>query len=203
MQIAILGKGNVGLALARAFHAAGHAVTLGVRDPSTAPAELPADTVAGAVSGAELVVLAVPARAVDAVLDAAGDLSGVVVVDATNPVAWDDGPVHAPPAEGSVSARIAALRPQARVVKAFNTFGAEFHRQPTVAGQPVTVLLAGDDAGAKATVSELAGASGWAPVDAGPLRNAAALEQHACLWIHLAMKGGLGRRFTFQVVHDG
>jgi predicted dinucleotide-binding enzyme len=39
--------------------------------------------------------------------------------------------------------------------------------------------------------------AGFAPVDAGPLRNAGVLENVAMLWIHLAMAGGQGRDFTF------
>lgn len=202
MRVAIIGKGNVGTGLAARFTATGHDVVVGVRDPDTADTGgVAAASVAEAAAGADVVVLAVPARAVDAVLDAVGSLDGVVVVDATNPVRFDGGIQHAPPVAGSQAAHVQARRPGARVVKAWNTFGAEFHASPRVGGQPVTVLMAGDDAAAKATVAALAEDGGWAPLDAGPLRNAAALEQQAVLWIHLAMTGQ-GRDFTFQVVHD-
>jgi predicted dinucleotide-binding enzyme len=48
-------------------------------------------------------------------------------------------------------------------------------------------------------VSAIATKAGFAPVDAGPLRNAAVLENVAMLWIHLATVGGKGRDFAFAM----
>ena len=48
-------------------------------------------------------------------------------------------------------------------------------------------------------VMDIAAHAGFAPVDAGPLRNAAVLENLAMLWIHLATVGGQGRAFTFKM----
>ncbi len=124
-------------------------------------------------------------------------LEGKIVVDCNNPLVWKEGPVWAPPADGSLAQAIAKVATSARVVKGFNTFGAEFHADPGRAGAPATVFFAGDDAAAKATVSEIAKTAGFAPVDAGPLRNASVLENVAMLWIHLATVGGQGRDFTF------
>jgi len=68
---------------------------------------------------------------------ALGDLSGKVLVDCTNPVRWDGGPVWSPPAAGSLTAAVKAAQPSAQVVKAFNGFGAEFHAEGlTVTGGP-------------------------------------------------------------------
>jgi len=61
------------------------------------------------------------------------------------------------------------------------------------------VFLASDDAEAKKTVTEIATSAGFNPVDAGPLRNAAVLENVAMLWIHLATVGGHGREFVFTM----
>jgi hypothetical protein len=125
------------------------------------------------------------------------DRAGKVIVDCTNPMRWEDGPVWAPPTEGSNAAAIAAAAPGARVVKGFNIFGADFHANPTLAAGPVDVQLAGD-AEARVEVAAIARAAGFEPVDAGPLRNAAVLENLAMLWIHLAMVGGHGRQVGFQ-----
>ena len=76
-------------------------------------------------------------------------------------------------------------------------FGAEFHADPSVGGDRATVFFAGDDAAAKKTLSVIAERAGFHPVDAGPLRNAAVLENVAILWIHLALAGGQGRDFAF------
>jgi 8-hydroxy-5-deazaflavin:NADPH oxidoreductase len=126
-------------------------------------------------------------------------LKGKVLVDCTNSLVWKEGPVWTPPPEGSVTAAIAAVVPDAQVVKGWNTFGAEFHRDPSFAGSPVQVFLASDSADAKKLASDVAAKAGFRPVDAGPLRNAAVLENLAILWIHLATVGGHGRGFAFAM----
>ena len=85
-------------------------------------------------------------------------------------------------------------------MKGFNHFGVEIHADPQVAGGPADALFAGDDAGAKRTAMALADRMGFHAVDAGPLRNAGALENFAVLWIQLAMKGSSGRHFAFRIV---
>ena len=193
----------MGSALAGTLGGAGHDVIFGVRDPSGGSLDgVPLATVAAACEGADVVVLATPAAVVPAVVQGLPELEGAVVVDATNPLRWESGPVHAPPAEGSMTAHLQALRPDLVLVKAWNTFGAEFMAASEVSGQPVTLLLAGDSGAAKERIGALGRSAGFAPVDAGPLRNAALLEQQAMLWIHLATVGGQGRGFTFQLTRS-
>src|SRR5437773_11195633 len=93
MEIAIIGTGNVGSALARACVAAGHTVVLSARHPEHAQkvaAEVgarAADSNRAAVGGADLVVLAVPATATaPAVEELDEDLAGRALVDPTNPM---------------------------------------------------------------------------------------------------------------------
>lgn len=202
-DIAILGAGNVGQALAERLLAAGASVRLGVRDPDAARAALPPPLSAvpvglprAAAAGVEAIVVAVPAAAAEAAVRACGDVRGVVV-DATNPLRWDNGPVWAPPPAGSQAAALAAAFPGARVVKGFNHFGAEVQRHPRLDAGPADAFFAGDDAAAKALVLALAERMGFRPRDAGPLRNAALLENLAVLWIHLATTEG-GRDFGFR-----
>jgi hypothetical protein len=160
--------------------------------------------VAGAAAWGEVVVLAVPGKvAVDVARSLAKELEGKIVVDCNNPLTWRDGPVWAPPAEGSLAAAIAKAAPGARVVKGFNTFGAEFHKDPSHAGRPADVFFASDDAAAKKTLADVATRAGFRPVDAGPLRNASVLENVAMLWIHLAMAAGHGRDFTLVMQSKG
>jgi NADPH-dependent F420 reductase len=167
------------------------------KDATSAP---PAE----AAAWADVVFLAVPGTAaVEVARSLATALSGKVVVDCNNPLVWKDGPVWTPPAEGSLAAAIAKAAPGARVVKGFNTFGAEFHKDPGRAGSPADVFLASDDAEAKELVTELASRGGFHPIDAGPLRNAPVLENVAMLWIHLATVGGQGRNFTFVMRSSG
>jgi NADPH-dependent F420 reductase len=209
-KIAVIGAGNVGGNLGVTLSKSGFPVQFGVREGTDSKALLArsngatATDSASAVASADVVFIAVPATAaLDVVRSLAKSLEGKIVVDCNNPLTWKDGPVWAPPAEGSLAAAIAKAAPGARVVKGFNTFGAEFHGDPSFAGAPAEVFFASDDADAKKTVSEIATKAGFRPVDAGPLRNAAVLENLAMLWIHLAMVGGKGRGFTFTMQTRG
>lgn len=206
-KIAVIGAGNVGGALGVRLAQAGFTVRFGVRASKDLGALLEA---AGPNAGAEspeeaarfgeLVVLAVPgAVAVQVAESLGGALAGKVVVDCNNPLRWDAGPVWTPPPEGSLAAAIARAVPEARVVKALNTFGAEFHGDPRIGEEGVDVLMAGED-DAKQQLATVLARAGFHPVDAGPLRNASVLENVAMLWIHLATVGGHGRQFALQLV---
>lgn len=206
-SIAIIGTGNVGAALGVRLGRAGYAVRFGAREGkdlhalvARAGGSASVATPAEAAAGADVVVLAVPGKVAVEAATALGDLAGKVVVDCTNPIAWDAGPVWDPPAAGSNTAALAAALPDARVVKAFNTFGAELHADPMLLAGPVDVQIAGDDTSARATVAAIAERAGFTPVDVGPLRNAALLESLAVLWIHLAMVGGHGRNVAFKLL---
>jgi len=206
MEIGILGAGHVGGSLGIGLSNAGHSIRFGVRDPDRPRAVLDrcegdAKLVDLATAGAaDVVFLTMPWAAVQATLTAAGDLSGTVLVDCTNAVAWRDGPVVADTPAGSAALTVAELAPGARVVKAFNDFGAELLLAPEVEGQVADALVAGDEPAAKQAVMGLAEDLGFRAVDAGPLRNAVLLEHRAVLWIHLAMKGGLGRSIAFKLL---
>jgi hypothetical protein len=189
MKVGIIGKGNVGGNLGARLSKSGFEVRYGTKT------EGPPEEVA---KWADMVFLAVPGNvAVDLAKSLAAALAGKIVVDCNNPVTWKDGPVWAPPAEGSLAAAIAKAAPKAKVIKAFNQFGAEHHGDPKLTG-PV-VFMAGDDADAKKALSDVATTAGFRPVDSGPLRNAAVLENVAVLWIHLASVGGLGRGFVLTL----
>jgi NADPH-dependent F420 reductase len=208
-RIAIVGTGNVGGNLGVRFTQSGHTVRFGAKNAGKDLAALldrcggraSVTAVAESAAWAEIVFLAVPAAAVVDAARSLGDVSGKVVVDCTNPLRWQDGPVWAPPAEGSAAQAVAAAVPAARVVKSFNGFGAEIHLDPKLGAARADVYLAGDDAAAKKLVSDIAASAGFEPVDAGPLRNAGVLENMAILWIHLAMVGGKGRQFAFKMLY--
>jgi 8-hydroxy-5-deazaflavin:NADPH oxidoreductase len=209
-KIAIVGAGNVGGGLGVCLSKSGLPVKFGVRPDADVKALLAeckgasASAPSEVASWADIVFLAVPGTvALEVARSLADSLAGKVVVDCNNPLVWKDGPVWSPPAEGSLAAAIAKAAPKARVVKGFNTFGAEFHKNPGRAGVAAQVFLAGDDADAKKQVMAVATQGGFRPVDAGPLRNAAVLENVAMLWIHLATVGGQGRDFTFIMQSQG
>jgi 8-hydroxy-5-deazaflavin:NADPH oxidoreductase len=207
IRIAVIGAGNVGGNLGGRLSKSGLPVKFGVRgEADTKPlltgcaADASTASPAEAAAWGEVVFLAVPGSvAVDVARSLAKELEGKVVVDCNNPLVWKEGPVWTPPPEGSLAAAIAKAAPGARVVKAFNGFGAEFHKDPDLAGAAANVFVAADDADAKKTVIEVATRAGFRPVDAGPLRNAPVLENVAILWIHLATVGGHGREFAFAM----
>jgi len=124
----------------------------------------------------DIVVLAVPYPAVAGVLaQRVGQLDGRVVVDISNPLnaTWDALVV---PPDSSAAARIAAALPGARVLKAFNTTYAGHLATGVVGDRPTTVLIAGDDAEAKAQLTEIVTGGGLRAVDAGGLDRARELE---------------------------
>lgn len=199
-KIGIIGAGNVGGNLGRRLAASGFEVRHGVR-PRSDFGGSSAGPIPEVASWADIVFIAVPGPAVLDAVKSCGDLRGKIVVDCNNTLEWKDGPVYTPPREGSLAASIAAIAPGASVLKAFNTFGAEIHGDPSLAhGQNADVLIAGDDLKAKERLSAIASAAGFRPLDAGPLRNASLVESVAILWIHLAMKGGMGRENAFKFV---
>jgi predicted dinucleotide-binding enzyme len=85
------------------------------------------------------------------------------------------------------------------VVKAFNTVFAQTMSTGKVDAEPLTVLLAGNDAGAKRRVQELAEAIGFDAVDAGELSVARWLEALAFLNIHLGYGQNLGTSIGFRL----
>lgn len=191
-KIAIVGNGHVGKNLGATLGRAGFEVAFAERSAD-------GSSLVAALAGAEIVFVAVPAEAAAEALAPAGELAGKVVVDCTNPIRWAEGPVHAPPAEGSNAAHLQARFPRARVVKGFNGFPAAVHGRPDIGGRAVDVLLAGDDRAAKEAVAAVARAAGFVARDAGPLRNAAHLESLAILVIHMGTVGGLGSRLAFDL----
>jgi predicted dinucleotide-binding enzyme len=206
MKIAIVGAGSVGSALGFGWAKAGHDVVFAVRDTGSRSAQAAAARGARPVAPAEttdvdVIVLAVPWPSMDDTLASLGDVSGKIIVDATNPVG--------PPFTGldvagtdSGAEVIQRAQPTARVVKAFNQTGWENMADPTAfpAGKPV-MFVAGDDADARRTVLDLANGLGFEAIDAGALAMSRYLEPLAMLWILLANAQGLGMRFALSLIH--
>jgi len=203
MAISILGAGNVGMALAKAFVAQGEFVMLGVPDPAKyrdAVSRLGPRASIGstqeAIAAADVVILAVPYGVAESVARSVEDWNGRILVDATNPLA----PGLAGLSLGTTTSgaeQIARAARGARVVKAFNTTGAENMADSRYPGGVPFMPVCGDDAGARARVVALAALIGFDAVDCGDLQAARFLEPFAMTWIHLAIKLGHGRSFAF------
>ena len=149
-------------------------------------AYVPRDQVGAAALG-DVVVLAVPYSAVDGVLASLGDaLAGKVVVDITNPVNMETFDSLLVPAGSSAAAQIQATLPHSTVLKAFNTTFASTLTTKRVGDQATTVLIAGDDAAAKAALAAAVEGGGVHALDAGSLARAHELESIGFLQITLA-----------------
>ena len=179
MKIAIIGKGNVGGALAKSLTAAGHSVTTTTRG-----------TEAETVAASDAVVLAVPFGSLDDVTARiAAAATGKLVIDTLNPLKADFSGLSTTggPSAGEL---VAQKLPGARVVKAFNTLFASIQGNPGIHGVEIDVLYATDDEKAKTETASLIRSMGFRPVYAGPLARSAELEALAYLNIFLQAHHG-------------
>jgi 8-hydroxy-5-deazaflavin:NADPH oxidoreductase len=208
MQIAILGTGAVGPALAKALSAAGHEVTIGTRDPQQTKAreqwaevdlplaayqDLDADIFINATNG----LGSLPA------LQAVGDaLNGKVIIDASNPLDFSQG---FPPSlfvsnTDSLAEQLQREFPEARVVKMFNTMANQVMINPRGLADDSTIFVAGNDTEARQSAASIAADLGWTDVfDLGDLTAARALEMYLPLWVRIFAQ--LGRpEFNIKLV---
>ena len=214
MDIGIIGSSTVAQTLAERLLGLGHSVMVSSRDTSkakdrgdwgvvpsaddfaAAQRELGRAAAAGSFAAAaahgEVIVNATAGGHSLEALTAAGadNLAGKVLVDLANPLDFSGG---TPPTllfcnTDSLAERIQAAFPAARVVKTLNTVNAGVMVDPGRFAEPTTVFVAGDDAEAKAWVTEefLRGWLGWEHVlDLGDVTAARGLEMWLPLWLRL------------------
>jgi predicted dinucleotide-binding enzyme len=214
MKIGILGSGDVGKALAAGFIKHGHDIMMGTRDPDkledwTAQYRTAkVGSFADAAKFGEVVVLAVKGTVAAEALRTAGpaNLSGKVVIDATNPIA--DGP----PVNGvlkfftnlddSLMERLQREFANARFVKAFNSVGNSLMINPQFKGGKPTMFICGNDEAAKQTVRGILDQFGWETADMGKVEAARAIEPLCMLWL---IPGFLRNEWThaFKLLHQG
>jgi predicted dinucleotide-binding enzyme len=206
MNIGIIGSGNVGGTLGTRWAKAGHAVTFGSRDPGTpdmkqllarAGSNAHAATLQDTAKCGDVLLLATPWPVTKEVVQGLGDLTGKVLIDATNPLLPDLSGL-AVGANTSGAEQVAGWARGATVVKAFNTVGSNIMENPAFGADQPVLFFCGEDAGAKGKVKQLVDELGFEGVDAGPLTQARLIEPFALLWISLAFKAGLGREIAFQ-----
>lgn len=210
MNVTIIGSGNMGRGIGTRAAAGGHSVTFVDASPEVAE-KAAADVKATATNGAKIsaaslgdvqlgdvVVLAVWYGTNIEIAKQLGDkLAGRVVVDIANPLnSTFDGLSTA--ADSSSAEDLAkAIAAGAKVVKAFNTTYAGTLLAGEVAGQPLDVFIAGDDADAKSKVAELVRDGGMRPIDTGPLSRARQIEGMQLL--HIVTQGTLGTNWGSAV----
>ncbi len=196
MKVGILGSGQVGQMLARAFKSEGHDVTIGTRSPGKDEVikfkQDNKDILVGsfeqtAIFG-DVLILAVAGAVAPDVIASAGtkNFAGKIVIDPTNPIA------QSPPENGvlkfftsleeSLMERIQKQIPDAKVVKAFNSVGNTLMYKPVLKGGPPTMFICGNDEQAKKSVSDILYTFGWEVADMGKVEAARAIEPLCILW---------------------
>ncbi len=212
MQVTVIGAGNMGRGIGHRLVAGGHDVTIVDRNPEEA--ERLAEELRGAAQGGatvdaagptselrgEVVVLAVYYPGSLELARELGDrLAGKVVVDISNPLNQTFDALATPPGTSAAEEVAATVPTGTRVVKAFNTTFSGTLVEGQVAGQPLDVLIAGDDDEAKETVAQLVRDGGLRAIDVGPLERARELEGLGFLGITLQQPLGLNFQSTWKL----
>ena len=197
MKVGILGTGVAGTALGTGFVTLGHEVRVGARSAghekarawmSTTGGKGSEGTFADAAKFGDVLVMATLGVANPEVVKAAGPLNfaGKIVIDATNPLDFSRGfpPDLAIKGSDSGGETLQRLLPEAKVVKAFNIVSSSLMFRPELQGGPPDMLIAGEDAEAKKTVTGILVDFGWPrTIDVGGIKAARWLEAMCIVWV--------------------
>lgn len=224
MKIAVLGTGMVGRTIASRLIEVGHTAIIGTRDPQATLVRTEADATGSmpfadwtaanravsvstfdeAAAGAELIINATNGGAsLDVLAQAkAENLADKVILDIANPLDFSKGmpPTLFVKDTDSLGEQIQRAFPASRVVKSLNTMNADLMARPEQLADPGTVFVSGNDAGAKALVTNLLKEFGHHDViDLGDITTARGTEMLLPVWLRLW--GALGTpAFNFKIV---
>jgi len=192
MKIAVIGTGNIGRSIGTKWQAAGYEVVFGATSArDDGPGGAPVLAAADALARADVVLLAVPGKAVPDLLAAQGTaLAGKIVIDAVNRIGEP---------ETDSRALIADAVPSARYVRAFNTLGWENFASPI----PGASLFFAAHPDARAVAEELITAVGLDPAFVGDATAAGLVDALLPLWFALVKQHGGNRKVALRVVTEG
>jgi len=205
MNLAFIGIGNVGFALADRLQKLGHRVVVGhdnLQSKSVLKAldqnpHLLVVPLQKAIDESEVVFLAIPfMKAQEMLSDLV--LEGKVLVDCTNPVG--PGISHA---LGTISGSEKIQEwSQAKVIKAFTVYGFENFEDTAFPKYNVLPVMpiAGDDLETKQEITPLIESLGFEVLDVGPLSSALHLEHMTLLWVKMVRMQGRDPRFTWGLL---
>ncbi len=201
LRIAVLGAGKIGGTIGRKWTAAGHQVAYGVRDPQAAESQALSHSgehvQVGQVSEAlasdpQVVLMAVPGGAKEATIAAyAEQLNGRVVIDAANRIGND---------RTDNWAFFQAHTPQAKVYRAFNTYGFENFANPIFEGIQADLFYAGPGGESQTQVEQLIREVGLRPVRLGDTDQIPTVDALLPLWFTLARAHG--RHLALKLLTD-
>jgi predicted dinucleotide-binding enzyme len=211
VRFGILGTGVVGKTIAVRLDGLGHDVIVGTRNPEETLSRTDPDqygnppfgawqeehpevrlgTFAEAAAHGERVVNATAGAVSLEALEQAGEdnLNGKILIDIANPLDFSKGmpPTLLVSNTDSLGEQIQRRFPEAKVVKTLHTMNAYVMVDPAqLAATDHTVFVSGDDAEAKARVSELLRSFGWNDIiDLGDITTARGTEMVLPIWVRL------------------
>ena len=203
MNIAIIGTGNVGGALATKWAKAGHNIFLGVQDTQNFKgqellknANTTVHSIQEAVAKSEVILLATPAKATIEVVKSLGNTSGKVIIDAMNIVMK-----QGPDGFNNTADAILAHTETKDVVKCFNTTGFNNMENTNYGDISIDLFVAGDSEKGKSVAKQLTKDAGFAECyDIGGNDKFELMEQFAWFWINLAIFQRQGRDIGFKLL---
>ncbi len=191
MDIAVIGTGFIGGILGRALSRSGHTVTFGSRQPQddgvTGDTDSRVASIPEALAAGEVVILAVPGKAVaELTADCGVLLHNRLVIDATNRMG-----------EPVVNSR-SDLPADVRYARAFNTLGGENLADPVFPDGVADMFFSAPDAD-RSTVEEIIRGVGLRPVFVGADQEDL-IDSLFRLWVTLVMGQGRGRRLALRLL---
>jgi 8-hydroxy-5-deazaflavin:NADPH oxidoreductase len=203
MNIAIIGTGNVGGALAKRL-SENHQIYLGVRDTQNFKGiellkennNISAHSIEDAVKMAEVIIIAVPAKFAIETASALGDVSQKVIIDTMN-----SGVSHTLENFTNTADALLAHCNSTDIVKCFNTTGYENMLKPVYHEKGIDMFTAGNSEKGIAIATQLAKEIGFENVyHFGGNATFQLIEQMAMCWINLAIIQKQGRDMAFKVI---
>ncbi|MEZ4821168.1 MAG: NAD(P)-binding domain-containing protein [Ignavibacteria bacterium] len=200
MKIAILGAGNVGMALANGWAKAGHSIILGLKDPqnektsSLLKENITAKTTAEASAEADVILISLPVSATVSVLKEIGNVKEKIIIDATNSVFGKPDPYN------NCFEAVKDITKMKKVVKCFNSTGFENMSDP-VYEIKIRYVCSRFSEEAKRIAVKLSEDLGFENCYVfGGDDKVDLLEQFAMSWINLAIVQKHGRDIAFKVL---
>jgi predicted dinucleotide-binding enzyme len=204
MKLAFIGIGNVGFAIANNLQKKGHDIIIANNDENSETvkkalkqnANFSVKSIQEAIDEAEMIFLATPFQVNEEILRSL-KFNRKTLVDCTNPVGI--GISHGLKSEISGSEKVQEWTPDAKVVKAFTIYGFENFidsSYPNYTVKPV-MMIAGNDAEAKNSVSKINSDMGYDTLDTGKLDQALHLEHMTLLWVKMVRRDGHHPNFVW------
>ncbi|MGL4757890.1 MAG: NADPH-dependent F420 reductase [Patescibacteria group bacterium] len=201
MKIGIIGSGDVGITLAKAFCLESFDVSIGTRDTNQEKlknlikeySSVDLDTPEHVAQRSDIIVIAVKGIHAEEVVSSLKEhLKGKTIIDTTNPIVVGDNGMPAEIENGiikyftdineSLMERLQRIVPEANFVKAFNSVGNGLMYQPTKLSQTPSMFICGNNNEAKTEVSSILNRFGWEVEDVGMVQSARPLESLCILW---------------------